>query len=197
MSVVQAGLCLALPSSETEQISSCDDIAAPTTFSLSQISYIKIEQYPTMATVPNSTQLVFTVVNNANGVSTGCSPQNVEVNGQWGDDSNYWYKCVDQSLEVNGDEVPLSTSAHIIWDQWQLSVNQSWSCGDQYVSSLALPKNGNCKIVDKMLSPNTYRSTVRHISTTTLKPSCQETSSAFQYINECTVPDLEATAAIQ
>ncbi|KAI1451467.1 hypothetical protein F4805DRAFT_96594 [Annulohypoxylon moriforme] len=172
LAVVQAGLSRVSPSSKkTERASSCADISTPTTFSLSQISYIKIEQYPTMATVPNSTQLVFDVINNANGVSTGCSPQNVEVNGQWGNDSNYWYKCVDRSLEVNGDEVPLSTSVHIIWDQWQLSVNQSWICGDQSV--------------------------VRHISTTTLKPSCQETSSAFQYINECTAPDLEAPAVFQ
>ncbi|KAI2470177.1 hypothetical protein F4781DRAFT_430595 [Annulohypoxylon bovei var. microspora] len=172
LSVVQAGLSQALsPSKRAGQVSSCDDLSTPTTFSLTQISYVKIEQYPSMATVPNSTQLVFEVVNNANGVSTGCSPQNVEVGGQWGDDSNYWYKCVDRSLEVNGNEFPLSTSVHIIWDQWNLSVNQSWNCGDQSV--------------------------VRHISTTTLKPSCQETKSAFQYINECTAPDLEAPAAFQ
>ncbi|KAI1446498.1 hypothetical protein F5Y02DRAFT_416784 [Annulohypoxylon stygium] len=163
--------CGSSPFKRAAQVSSCADIAAPSTFSLSQISYKKIEQYPSMATVPNSTQLVFTVLNNANGVSTGCSPQNVEVNGQWGDDSNYWYKCTDRSLEVNGDNVSVSTSAHIIWDNWQLSVNQSWSCGDQ--------------------------SMVRHISTTTLDPSCQETSSAFQYINECTAPDLVSPATAQ
>ncbi|KAI0887709.1 uncharacterized protein GGS22DRAFT_88243 [Annulohypoxylon maeteangense] len=172
LSFVQAGSSHTfLSSKRAEKVSSCADISTPTTFSLSQISYIKIEQYPTMATVPNSTQLVFEVVNNANSISTGCSPQNVEVNGQWGNDSNYWYKCIDRNLEVNGDEVTLSTSAHVVWEQWQLSVNQSWSCGDESI--------------------------VRHISTTTLKPSCQETSSAFQYINECTAPDLEAPAAFQ
>ncbi|KAI1102706.1 hypothetical protein F4804DRAFT_255232 [Jackrogersella minutella] len=158
-------------SKRAEQDSSCVDLSKPTTFSLKQISYVKIEQYPSMATVPNSTQLAFEVVNNANGISTGCSPQNVEVGGQWGDDSNYWYKCIDRSLVVSGDEHALSTSAHIIWDEWKLSVNQSWDCGSEIV--------------------------VRHISTTTLTPSCQETRSAYQYIKDCTAPDLEAPATTQ
>ncbi|KAI1407720.1 hypothetical protein F5Y13DRAFT_195068 [Hypoxylon sp. FL1857] len=124
-----------------------------------------------MATVPNSTQLAFEVINNANGVSTGCSAQNVEVGGRWGDDSRYWYKCVGRSLEVDGNEYPLSTSLHVIWDEWKLSVNQSWEC------------DGGIH--------------VKHIATATLAPSCQETKSAFQYINNCEAPDLEAPATVQ
>ncbi|KAI1134233.1 hypothetical protein F5Y05DRAFT_240442 [Hypoxylon sp. FL0543] len=171
-SIVQAGFGQEITfAKRVQQSSSCADLSQPTTFSLKDITYLKIEQYPTMATVPNSTEIAFEVVNNANGVSTGCSAQNVEIGGRWGDDSNYWYKCVDRSLEVDGNQYPLSTSLHIVWDQWKLSVNQSWECDSG--------------------------SQVRHIATATLTPSCQETKSAFQYINNCDAPDVEAPATLQ
>ncbi|OTA52753.1 hypothetical protein K449DRAFT_427072 [Hypoxylon sp. EC38] len=160
-----------LSRTRARQLTSCADLSRPTTFSLKDITYLKVEEYPTMATVPNSTQLALEVVNNANGVSTGCSAQNVEIGGRWGDDSKYWYKCVDRSLEVDGNEYPLSTSLHVVWDEWKLSVNQSWECDG-----------------------GTH---VKHIATATLTPSCQETKSAFQYINNCEAPDLEAPAIIQ
>ncbi|OTA85559.1 hypothetical protein M434DRAFT_163249 [Hypoxylon sp. CO27-5] len=171
-SAARTGFGQELPSPKrAQQLTSCADLFQPTTFSLKDITYLKVEEYPTMATVPNSTQLAFEVVNNANGVSTGCSAQNVEIGGRWGDDSKYWYKCIDRSLEVDGNEYPLNTSLHVVWDEWKLSVNQSWECDG-----------------------GTH---VKHIATATLTPSCQETRSAFQYINNCEAPDLEAPAMIQ
>ncbi|KAI0835021.1 hypothetical protein F5Y06DRAFT_142574 [Hypoxylon sp. FL0890] len=172
LSVTQAGFNQELPFPRRAQdISACADLSQPTTFLLKDITYQKLEQYPTMAIVPNSTYLSLEVVNNANGISTGCSAQNVEIGGRWGDDSNYWYKCVDRSLELDGNEYPLTTGLHVIWNEWKLGVNQSWECND-----------------------GTH---VKHIATATLTPSCQETKSAFQYINNCEAPDLEAPATLQ
>ncbi|OTB09414.1 hypothetical protein M426DRAFT_79117 [Hypoxylon sp. CI-4A] len=111
-----------------QQSPSCTDISTPTTFSLGDISYVRVETAPNFAITPNSTQLVFEITNNANGVLTGCSLINVQIDGQWGDDSNYWFDCMDKNLEVDGNEYPLQTNAHIIWEDWKVSVNQSWVC---------------------------------------------------------------------
>ncbi|KAI1370621.1 hypothetical protein F4677DRAFT_348997 [Hypoxylon crocopeplum] len=152
--------------------SSCADISAPTTFSLKQVSYLKFETYPgAYDEPPNSTQLAFEVVNQANGVSTGCSLQVVGWGGNWGDDSKVWHECIDRSLEVGGKEYPVKTSAHFVWDDWVLTVNQTWACDD--------------------------KTTVRHISTATLEPDCTEDKTPFQYINSCTAPDAEVAATLQ
>ncbi|XXG96250.1 hypothetical protein Hte_002531 [Hypoxylon texense] len=152
------------------QPSSCADTYTPTTFTVRGVAYVKSLTWH-FTTTPNSTQLAFEVVNAANGISTGCSLQNVEINGQWGDDTKYWYSCADRSLAIDENEYPVRTSAHIIWDDWKLTVNQTWDCG-----------GGNA---------------VTQISSVTLAPTCQEYQGDFQYVNDCTAPDLEAAATTQ
>ncbi|KAI0168925.1 hypothetical protein GGR52DRAFT_592712 [Hypoxylon sp. FL1284] len=158
------------PSVEMRQPSSCADTSAPSTFSLKDVIYVKQLTWH-FSTLPNTTQMAFEVVNDANGVSTGCSLQNVEVDGRWADDSDYWYGCLDRSLTVDAREYPVRTSARIVWDEWRLTVNQTWDCGGE--------------------------SAVRHISEATLKPECDEYEGDFQYINDCTAPDMEAAATVQ
>ncbi|KAI6084178.1 hypothetical protein F4821DRAFT_262223 [Hypoxylon rubiginosum] len=153
-----------------QQFSSCADTSTPTTFSVKGATYVKVLTWH-FTTTPNSTQLAFEVVNAANGISIPCSLQNVEINGQWGDDSNYWYSCSDRSLTVDEKEYPVRTNAHIIWDDWKLTVNQTWDCGGE--------------------------SAVRHISSATLAPTCQEFPGDFQYVSNCEAPDLEAAATTQ
>lgn len=120
-----------VPSTMAQQFSSCADTSTPTTFSVKGATYVKVLTWH-FTTTPNSTQLAFEVVNAANGISIPCSLQNVEINGQWGDDSNYWYSCSDRSLTVDEKEYPVRTNAHIIWDDWKLTVNQTWDCGGEY-----------------------------------------------------------------
>lgn len=115
-----------------QQPSSCADTYTPTTFTLKGVAYVKLLTWH-FTTVPNTTQLAFEVVNAANDISTGCSLQNVEINGQWGDDTKYWYSCADRSLTIDEEEYPVRTSAHIVWDDWNLTVNQTWDCGGEYV----------------------------------------------------------------
>lgn len=137
-------LALALPavqagSDNTVQVQSCADVSKPSTFSLKGVTYLRYEVSPyQMDAMPNLTQLAFEVVNNANGVSIGCSAQNVENEGRWPDTSNYWYKCQDRSLKVGANEYPITTSARIVWDDWKLSVNQTVDCGG-YVRFLPTP----------------------------------------------------------
>lgn len=113
---------------------SCADTSTPTTFSVKGVAYVKYETYPgSYDTPPNSTQLAFEVVNAANGVSTGCSLQNAEFQGQWPDDSTVWRSCIDRTLSVDGQDYPVKTSALFLWEEWKLTVNQTWDCGDEYV----------------------------------------------------------------
>ncbi|KAI1494923.1 hypothetical protein F5X96DRAFT_420610 [Biscogniauxia mediterranea] len=152
--------------------SSCTEVSTSTTFGLSDITYLRYEvsQNPGDAP-PNSTVLAFEVVNRANEVSTGCSCQNVMVDGHWADDSAYWYACLDRSISIGGQEFTVKTNARVSWDAWVLAVNQTWACDEQ--------------------------ATVRQISTTTLAPTCSETVSGPQYVKECTAPDMEVAATIQ
>ncbi|KAI1499908.1 hypothetical protein F5X99DRAFT_262831 [Biscogniauxia marginata] len=151
---------------------SCTEASAPTTFTLKDITYLRYEasQNPSEAP-PNSTVLAFEVVNQANEVSTGCSCQNVMVDGHWADDSEYWYACLDRSITIDGQDFTVKTNAQISWDAWLLAVNQTWACDEQ--------------------------ATVRQISTTTLAPTCSETTTGPQYVKECTAPDVEVAATSQ
>ncbi|KAL7621795.1 hypothetical protein AAE478_007294 [Parahypoxylon ruwenzoriense] len=155
------------------ELARCADLSAPTAFSIKGLSYLKYEVYPsTGPTQPNSTQLAFVIVNQANGIPAGCSLQNVMVSGHYGDDSNYWYPCQDRILTTDdGHEYPIKTSAHVIWDAWKLTVNQTWTCDGDAV--------------------------VRQISTLTVASTCTETKSAFQFMNECTAPDVNISATLQ
>ncbi|KAI0382328.1 hypothetical protein F5Y04DRAFT_280111 [Hypomontagnella monticulosa] len=74
------------------------------------------------------------------------------------------------STRVHGEEYPIKTNTRIIWDDWKLSVNQTVDCAG---------------------------TVVRHISTATLAPDCQETESATQYIENCQIPNLEVSATSQ
>ncbi|KAI1633524.1 hypothetical protein F4809DRAFT_622904 [Biscogniauxia mediterranea] len=123
------------PSSKVRGLpSSCTEVSTSTTFGLSDITYLRYEvsQNPGDAP-PNSTVLAFEVVNRANEVSTGCSCQNVMVDGHWADDSAYWYACLDRSISIGGQEFTVKTNARISWDAWVLAVNQTWACDEQCV----------------------------------------------------------------
>ncbi|KAI1074252.1 hypothetical protein F5B20DRAFT_586483 [Whalleya microplaca] len=151
---------------------SCTETSTPTTFAVQSLVYLRFEAGPyPMESQPNTTQLAFEVANRANGVLTTCSFQNVMYQGQWVDDSNYWHTCGDRTFAVDGVDHPVRTDALFVWDAWRLSVNQSWACDEV--------------------------TTVSHISTMTFKPNCTETRSEYQYVNECTAPDVEATASLQ
>ncbi|KAI2778335.1 hypothetical protein F4815DRAFT_246603 [Daldinia loculata] len=169
-SFVQAGSSQELSSSKKAQ--SCTE-ASTTTFSLKGAIYVRVETSPyAIDAFPNSTQLAFEVVNNANGVSTGCSLQNVEHDNVWPDLSNYWFKCSDRNYEVDGSEYPISTGANFLWDDsWKLRVNQTWNCDG--------------------------RTVVRQVATATLTPDCKETSSPQQYIKNCDISDTEVPATNQ
>ncbi|KAI1387129.1 uncharacterized protein F4822DRAFT_274653 [Hypoxylon trugodes] len=149
---------------------SCAEISKPSTFTISNTQYIKVEGRDPIDPMLNSTTIAFEVVNNANGVTVGCSRINVMHDGKYPDDSKYWSDCQDLSLEVDGTSYPLTTNANFLWNEWKLSVNQSWNCGG---------------------------ATVRHISTVTLSPTCNETRSPYQYLNECSAPKVESPARSQ
>ncbi|KAI1473255.1 uncharacterized protein F4812DRAFT_455069 [Daldinia caldariorum] len=169
-SVAQAGPSRQL--SSLEETRSCTEASA-TTFSLKGVFYVRVETSPYAITAfPNSTQLAFEVINNANGVSTGCSLQNVQHDNVWPDLSNYWFKCLDRSYEVDGSEYPINTSTNFLWDDsWKLRVNQTWNCDGQTI--------------------------VKQVATATLKPTCKETSSPQQYIENCDISDAEVPATDQ
>ncbi|KAI2607896.1 hypothetical protein GGR54DRAFT_395192 [Hypoxylon sp. NC1633] len=163
---------IATPYKRAELLAACADISAPTTFSLKSIQYVKYVTYPGAYDVPpNSTQLAFDVINQANEVSTNCFLENVGFGNTWGDDSNYWYGCTDQSLDVGGEEYPVRTNAHIVWNEWRLVVNQTWACDQE--------------------------TTVMHIAAATLTPSCTEYNSPFQYTEGCSAPDTDVAAVVQ
>ncbi|KAI8957363.1 hypothetical protein F5Y11DRAFT_352637 [Daldinia sp. FL1419] len=156
----------------SKKVQSCTE-ASTSTFSIKDAIYVRVETSPyTPDAFPNTTQLAFEVINNANGVSTGCALQNVEQNNVWPDLSNYWFKCLDKSYEVDGSEYPLNTGANFLWDDsWKLRVNQTWNCDG--------------------------RTVVRQVATATLRATCEETSSPQQYIKNCDIPDTEAPGAKQ
>ncbi|KAI0428435.1 hypothetical protein F5Y09DRAFT_286990 [Xylaria sp. FL1042] len=114
--------------------SSCPDPDTPKAFTLRQITYLRYETSPyTFSPQPNTTQLVFELENETTGVTTGCACQNVmRSDGTWADDSEFWYACVDKTLPVSGVQtVVVKTSAHVDWDDWRLSVNQTWRCEER------------------------------------------------------------------
>lgn len=111
----------------------CSGQFPPTTFSLENIQYIKVEYalYTPDLHGPNSTQMAFEMINEANSVSTGCSFMRVMMDdGQYPDDSKDWHPCLDRSMDIDGQEVVVATSARFDWNTWDLAVNQSWACGD-------------------------------------------------------------------
>lgn len=117
----------------------CSEQFPPTAFSLDSIQYIKVEYalYTPDLHGPNSTQMAFEVVNEANNVSTGCTFMRVMMEGgQYPDDSKDWHPCEDRSIDVNDQEVVVGTTAQFDWDTWSLAVNQSWTCGDGYAIRL-------------------------------------------------------------
>ncbi|KAI1252303.1 hypothetical protein MGN70_006877 [Eutypa lata] len=116
--------------------------------------------------------MAFEMINEANSVSTGCSFMRVMMgDGQYPDDSKDWHPCLDRSMDIDGQEVVVATSARFDWNTWDLAVNQSWACGDG--------------------------DPVQHIATALLEPECKETIGAFQYINECAAPETQIPAASQ
>ncbi|KAI8625912.1 hypothetical protein F5Y19DRAFT_478992 [Xylariaceae sp. FL1651] len=152
--------------------SSCPEACEPTTFTLRDISYLRYEVSPYMPeSQPNSTELAFELVNEANGISTGCACQNVMSHGQWADDSHHWYACIDRSITVGNQQYSVRTSALVSWDDWQLAINQTWVCDDGAM--------------------------VSQVSALTLAPNCTENRTASQYIKECTAPDIQVTATTQ
>ncbi|KAI1369729.1 hypothetical protein F5Y08DRAFT_334084 [Xylaria arbuscula] len=145
----------------------CSDPNSPKSFSFHGITYLQHTTSPyQFSPQPNSTQLAFELVNENTGVSTGCACQIVmDRDGDWaGNDGEIQYACVDRTITVGDAQYPVKTSARVFWDDWLISVNQTWSCADSM--------------------------TISQFSTLTLTPTCNETTSAFQYIKECTAPDV-------
>ncbi|CAJ2505843.1 Uu.00g132370.m01.CDS01 [Anthostomella pinea] len=71
------------------------------------------------------------LVNQANGVSTGCACQTIMYQGHWADDSSYLHTCVDRSITVDDEEFTVKTSALISWDTWRQPISQTWACDAQ------------------------------------------------------------------
>ncbi|RWA13150.1 hypothetical protein EKO27_g1944 [Xylaria grammica] len=112
--------------------SSCLDPDVPRSFSFHEIAYLRYEVSPTATPPqPNTTQLVFELVNENTGVSTGCACQNVMSGGAWVDDSRTWYACLDRAIAVGDARYPVKTSALVDWDAWRLTVNQTWVCDER------------------------------------------------------------------
>ncbi|KAI1353898.1 hypothetical protein F5Y01DRAFT_44006 [Xylaria sp. FL0043] len=111
--------------------------------------------------------------------------------GTWADDSEYWYACQDESIPISipttipiptsttngegGDDeqqttaaVVVKTSARVDWDGWRIAVNQTWECEES--------------------------ETISQFSSLTLTPTCTENRTGFQYIKECTAPDVVVSA---
>ncbi|KAI1309212.1 hypothetical protein F5Y03DRAFT_74861 [Xylaria venustula] len=120
--------------------STCPDPNTAKSFAIRQIAYLRYETSPyTASPQPNTTQLVFEVDNEDTGISTGCACQDVmSSDGDWADDSHIWYACVDRTITVtddggNGSETqyPVKTSVRVEWDDWRLTVNQTWTCEER------------------------------------------------------------------
>lgn len=102
--------------------------------------------------------------------------------GEWADQGGrIWYACLDRTIEPDfggsnssDDEddgeasYPVRTSARVDWDAWRVTVNQTWGCDESVTTS--------------------------QFSVLTLEPTCTENKSGFQYIKECTAPDLTVSA---
>ncbi|TGJ88598.1 hypothetical protein E0Z10_g159 [Xylaria hypoxylon] len=111
---------------------SCSDPSGPRSFAFREITYLRYEVSAAVASPqPNTTQLVFELVNESTDISTGCACQNVMSGGDWVDDSHTWYACVDRTITVGGTKYPVKTSALIDWDRWRLTVNQTWVCDER------------------------------------------------------------------
>ncbi|KAI8947587.1 hypothetical protein F4801DRAFT_497296 [Xylaria longipes] len=148
---------------------SCPPPSSPKSFSLREITYLRYEasQY-TSPTPLNTTQLAFEITNTATEISTGCALQTVMAQGDWVNDSEYWYTCLERTLTVDDREYPVTTSARLDWDQWRLTVNQTWVCQESV--------------------------TISQFSALTLAPTCTENRTSAQYIKECSAPDIVVDA---
>ncbi|KAI1171121.1 hypothetical protein F4777DRAFT_71631 [Nemania sp. FL0916] len=154
----------------------CLEAGTPLSFSLSEFAYLRYEVSASLPPTgaPNTTQLVFALENAVIGVVTGCALQNVMLgdgSGEWVDDSETWYACVDRTVVDpggSGIEWPVKTSARIDWAEWRLAINQTWGC-DESVS-------------------------ISQFSALTLEPTCTENKTGSQYIMECTAPDIIVSA---
>lgn len=119
---------------EESQGSRCADGFPPTTFFVHGVGYLKYETAPGSFDVPpNSSQIGFEVVNKANDVGTACSFVTAMVNGEYPNTNHLWHDCGNRSLDIDGEETPLRTSARFNWDTWDLAVNQSWMCDEGFV----------------------------------------------------------------
>ncbi|KAI0441383.1 hypothetical protein F4803DRAFT_419514 [Xylaria telfairii] len=103
----------------------------PTTFTLSEITYLRYEVSANVPTAPvNTTQLVFAITNAATGISTGCALQSVpRSDGAW--PSGQATTCLERTITVGGKDYPVQTSARVDWDAWRLTVNQTWVCRER------------------------------------------------------------------
>jgi hypothetical protein len=107
---------------------------SPHSFTLRQIAYLQYETSPyTPTPQPNTTQLVFEVVNAIDDVpvSTGCACQNVN----WADDSDHWYACLDREVGGRGGgepKYPVKTSVLVEdWEDWRVRIIQTWACDER------------------------------------------------------------------
>ena len=123
-----------LPIADIRRDAACADEFQPKSFIFDNASYMRYETPQGIDTQPNSTQFVFEVSNESNGVLTGCSFYQVMVNEKYPDTFSHWKPCYDRILNVDGYEVEVETSARVDLDIWEVSVNQSWSCRDGYAS---------------------------------------------------------------
>ncbi|KAI3324448.1 hypothetical protein HD806DRAFT_534750 [Xylariaceae sp. AK1471] len=148
------------------------DLDTPPSFTLRQIAYLQYETSPyTPTSQPNTTQLVFEVLNSIDDipVSTGCACQNVN----WADDSNHWYSCLDREIvgEEGSKEYSVKTSVLVEnWEDWRVKINQTWVCEERISRS--------------------------QVSSLTLTPTCTENKIGSQYIKECTAPDVVVSATV-
>ncbi|KAH9884343.1 hypothetical protein F4778DRAFT_562291 [Xylariomycetidae sp. FL2044] len=157
-----------------KRFSSCTDISAPSTFTITDINYVKHLVYyaPGSPLAHNTTQFVFGVANQANGVSTGCSYTYVRLEGEWTDPhGTYLFSCYDRSIVIGERETPVLTSSTFDWDTWHLAVNQTWACDEQ--------------------------ASVQHLTTTNLAPNCTAYETAYEYVESCLAPEVEAVAVLQ
>ncbi|KAI1758464.1 hypothetical protein F4782DRAFT_27305 [Xylaria castorea] len=163
------------PFSTQTQTQTCPSPTGPKSFfSLSEITYLRYEVAQNAPTAPpNTTQLVFEITNTATGISTGCALQTIMgPGGDWidDDDEETWYTCLERTITVDDKEYPVTTSARFDWDEWRLTVNQTWVCDESV--------------------------TISQFSVLTLAPTCTENKTASQYIKECTAPDVVVAATL-
>ncbi|KAK5626533.1 hypothetical protein RRF57_002248 [Xylaria bambusicola] len=166
------------PSTQASHLASsqCPDPSTPNTFSFTSFAYLRYTASPNPMLPylpppqPNTTQLVFILENVNTGVTTGCAIQNMmDSHGNWADDSRVWYQCVDRTMTgPDGVQRPVKTRAHVVWDEWRVTVNQTWACDDSTV--------------------------VNQFATLTLTPTCSATTTSFQNIRSCEAPDVVVSA---